>query len=527
MTKHRKKKVLKKEEVAPPIAPKNHRVSLSARARFLSPPPTASHPHPFRLYKPPPGVVPEKLDNETRIAMDDAISDINIAWSWAGSVHGEWAEGIGFMGYPYLAELSQRSEYRQPCEVMAEEMTRKWITIKASSDDEDKSDKIKELTDAIKEFKLRDIVKHAILLDGFYGMSFIQPDIVINGTPVADDDEELLTEWMIDKSKIPIGSLRGFNVIEPMWMSANAYNTLNPMDPTFYIPTQWFVMGRRVHTTRLFKVCMRPVPDMLKPAYNFGGLSLTQMMKPYVDNWLRTRQSVADLVNAFTIWTLMTNMQATLQEQGSGEDIDSRLSLFAAMKNNRGVFAIDRDTEQLENISAPIGGLSELQAQAQEQMAAPARIPLVKMFGITPSGLNASTDGEISTFYDTIHGMQEASLGDTVTKCLEILQLHLWGAVDPEIIYEFNPLKEMTELETATVRKLDADTDTVYIQAGAIDSAEVRQRIADDPKSLYHGLEGPPPEPDFTDEFGNPIDQIPGPGDNPGEGGGGSESSTE
>ena len=38
--------------------------------------------------------------------------------------------------------------------------------------------------------------------------------------------------------------------------------------------------------------------------------------------------------------------------------------------------------------------------------------PLVKFTGITPNGLNASSDGEIRVFYDDIHAEQEAVFRD-------------------------------------------------------------------------------------------------------------------
>ncbi|WP_163360700.1 anti-CBASS protein Acb1 family protein, partial [Klebsiella aerogenes] len=74
------------------------------------------------------------------------------------------------------------------------------------------------------------------------------------------------------------------------------YNTTNPLAADWYKPALWYVQGRPVHATRLLTFVGREVPDLLKPAYSFGGLSMSQMAKPYVDNWLRTRASVADLI---------------------------------------------------------------------------------------------------------------------------------------------------------------------------------------------------------------------------------------
>lgn len=61
----------------------------------------------------------------------------------------------------------------------------------------------------------------------------------------------------------------------------------------------------------------RPVPDMLKPAYNFGGLSLVQIAEPYVNNWLRTRDSVGDMLHSFSLSGIMTDMSQALTGKGT------------------------------------------------------------------------------------------------------------------------------------------------------------------------------------------------------------------
>lgn len=446
---------------------------------------------PFRLPDLAPGVLPDGV----KLAMDETqFSEVSANFAWANGFHGLWAEGIGFMGYPYLAELTQRSEYRQPSEVMAEEMTRKWITIKAASK-RDKADKVTDLTEAMKRYRLREVFRDATELDGFFGLALINIDLGTN-----DDPAEMATKLVVDPAKIKKGSLKGFRVVDPTWVSPNRYNSNNPLDPTFYKPQSWYVMGTEVHASRLLQIVSRPVPDMLKPAYNFGGLSLSQMMKPYVDNWLRTRQSVSDLLNAFTIFVLSTNMEATLQG-GGADDLDRRLAVFTMLRNNRGMMMIDKDMETLENLSAPLGSLDKLQAQSQEQMAAPARIPLVKLFGITPSGLNASTDGEIRTFYDSIHGRQERVYGDPLKTCLDIIQLSEYGFIDEEISHEYNSLWELDEAGKAAVRKTDADTGAVLLASQVITPDEERDRIASEMHNPYAGLEGNAPEPILDDDM--------------------------
>ena len=47
----------------------------------------------------------------------------------------------------------------------------------------------------------------------------------------------------------------------------------------------------------------------------------------------------------------------------------------------------------------------------------------------------------------------------------------------------------MSEKEKADIRKIDADTDAVYITSGVLAGNEVRQKVADDPDSPYHSLD--------------------------------------
>ena len=90
----------------------------------------------------------------------------------------------------------------------------------------------------------------------------------------------------------------------------------------WYKPSNWFVMGKGISATRLLTFVGREVPDILKPAYSFGGLALSQMCRPYVENWINTRQAVADIVKAYSIFVLSTKMTDALAEQGDAARFD-------------------------------------------------------------------------------------------------------------------------------------------------------------------------------------------------------------
>lgn len=448
----------------------------------------------FSLPAVPKGVIPES----SKLAMDSAFTPYQ-----EYGYDSMFSEGLGFLGYSYLAQLSQRAEYRKPAEIVAEYMTKNWLEFKGVGGD-DKTEKIKQLEDEFKRLHVKDAFAKAAELDCYYGRSQIFIDTG-NQEPA-----ELIMKLPAVPAKIKKNGIKKIKVIEPYWTYPNDYNSTNPLADDFFRPNSWFVMGQQIHTTRFLNFVARPVSDILKPVYNFGGLSLTQILKPYVDNWLRTRQSVSDLLYSFSINVLKTNMGSILSG-GGGEDVGLRVDIFNRYRDNRGCFVLDKDSEDFINVSAPLGTIDKLQAQSQEQMASIAGIPLIILLKITPSGLNASSEGEIRTFNDWIESQQVSLFGPQMDRLLPMIQLSLWGEIDPDITYKWVTLNPKDEIADANRRKVEADTDAVYIQEGVIDTTEARTRLAKQEDSPYAGLDlsvVPEPPQESEEEVGGGEDLL-------------------
>ncbi len=167
---------------------------------------------------------------------------------------------------------------------------------------------------------------------------------------------------------------------------------------------------------------------------------------------------------------------------------------------------LDKDSEEFDNVTVPLSGLHELQAQSQEHMCSVTGIPLVKFTGISPTGLNASDEGQIRVFYDAIAAYQEKFFRENLTKVFHFLQLNLWGKVDPDLSFVFEPLWSLDEAALAGMRKTEADTDGSYIDRGVLSPKEVRERLAGDPDSPYASIDvedvpEPPAEEGAPDPF--------------------------
>jgi hypothetical protein len=407
---------------------------------------------------------------------------------WAGNFPGgvsslsyAYGELAGFPGYPHLAMLATRAEFRAMASALSTELTREWITINSSETaGEATKNKVTELTKMVHDIHLQQVIQRAAEHDAYFGRGQIFIDI-------KGQDQAL--PLILSEKTIKKDSFNKVSTVEAIWTTPTAYNALDPIAPDFYKPAKWWMLGKETHASRLMTVITRPLPDMLKPAFNFGGMSLSQLAEPYVYNWLRTRQSVADLINNFSIVALKTAMGNVLNGSDDGDDLFNRADLFSATRSNRGLMLLDKDSEELDQIAVPLGGLHELQAQSQEHMCAVSRMPAIILTGISPTGLNASSEGEIRAFYDWIAAQQEAYWRSPIDTVLKVLQLSMYGEIDPDITFTFVSLYQMTPKELAEIRTADSTTAGNYIDRGVIDPAEERERLARDPDSGYQGLD--------------------------------------
>ena len=455
--------------MTPSIAPKPRRISQAALNRAGATSEAVSYNYPI---KPPelfPGVVPAGV--QPRVAMDSA------AYAYA---QGAYQDSMGFPGYQALAFLATRAEFRAFAAALSTELTREWITLSSSETAGTSSKhKVTELTQELTRYGVQHAIQLAAEHDCYYGRGQIYIDI---------KGQDRNAPLIVDKRTIKVGSLNGIKNIEPMWTTPALYNALDPIAPDFYRPSKWFMLGQQVDASRLLTVVTRPLPDMLKPAFNFSGMSLSQLAEPYVDNWLRTRQSVSDLLNNFSITALQTSMDQVL-EGGDGEDVFARAELFRAQRTNLGLMLLDKDREALVQLNVPLSGLDQLQAQSQEHMCSVARMPAIVLTGISPSGLNASSEGEIRTWYDWIAAQQESYWRAPIETILNVIQISKYGEIDPDITFSFSPLFQLTGKELAEIRLANSTSAGNYLDRNVISPEEERERLARDPNSGYNGID--------------------------------------
>lgn len=441
----------------------------------------------YTPYRPPPGVVPASGSTPKGAMAMDSVSE----WGIPGAVRSSETlqqlahEGIGFPGYPYLSAMMMRGEYQNIVGTLSREFFRKWGKFISKSNTADtpedpKKDKIDKLHQQMDDFQVKTHLCKLYEQDLSFGAGRC---VVI--TKHDDEEGELATELTLTPEKVGKGDLLRFQNVEPIWMTPDNYEATDPLAETFYIPESWWVLGKKISSSRIVQIMQRPMPDILKPAWNFGGLPLTLMAKPYVQNWLRTRQNVSDIINTMRVMVVTTNqadqMGGAKTRAGS---LGRRMRLFQSTMNNFGVLALNT-AETFQNVTTPLTGLSDLQNQSQEQICSITNIPIVKYTTNQPAGLGADSDGIIRLFYDTGEAVRENVILPALKRMTDLIQLSVFGEIDDDLEWQWEPLYELTEMERMDLEVKKAQIRESDIATGQTTAEEGRKQIAGDENSIY------------------------------------------
>lgn len=166
--------------------------------------------------------------------------------------------------------------------------------------------------------------------------------------------------------------------------------------------------------------------------------------------------------------------------------------------------------EEFTREQTPVAGIPELLDRFATRLAADADMPVTLLMGQSPAGLNATGESDIRFFYDRTKGSQcvhEVPALEQMTRPMMAAE----GIKPPkEWSIEPNPLWQPSEKEQADTRKVQADTDAIYLDRGVLSPKQVQQnRFTADGGSYSTFLEEDVIDAEYTD-LPPDVRQVPG-----------------
>lgn len=416
----------------------------------------------------------KKLDG----AMDSAFAGA-LSASFERSVLSSFTT---FVGYGALQQLSQDALIRLCVQTRTDEMLREWINIKCEDEERQKA-----LEKAIADMGIKTKLSEALTLMGMMGGSYLFIDTAVEHGELVNPLNKSINSAEVGKEKT-----LSFRVVDPVFTTPQSFNANNPLAEDFYWPSVYMIMGTPVHKSRLIRFVENEVPDLLKPSYNFLGLPQAQILSDYVTDFRRNREEVNRLLQKFSTSIIKGDLKQQLYQNKTISVLSNRVKLFAKYRNNNGVALLDKETEDFVQTNAPLTGLTDILRQSLEFVVSVNQSGVVKTLGYTPNGFS-SGESDVKLQADLIATRQEKILRKPIDEILRLLQLHLFGEIDPELTFDFNPLDADDDRAVAEVRKLRADTAAIYLDRGVLTEDEVRETLKADDDGVFKAIEGEAP----------------------------------
>lgn len=402
-----------------------------------------------------------------------------------------------FVGYGALQQIAQNGMIRNCIKTVADDITREWIKI--TGGDDTPPEKIEKLQDAQEtQYRLQSLFNDAICKVGFMGGAFI----FIRTEPKDEPNVDLTLPLMVNNKSAEVGAISkvSFVVVDPINVSPGPYNSYEPLRSDYMKPSSWMVLGHQVHASRLITLYANEPPTLLKPAYNFLGIPQAQILWDYVNHWNECRVSAQELIKKLSLLIYYTDMQSRMGSYGGVQELDAIMEVLQHYRNNDSVFVADKEADQVDNVQTTVSGVQDIVRQAQEMIAAINRTPAVKLFGISPSGFNATGESDIRNYNDHVRSQQEL-YRPAIQKCLEVIQMQLFDEVDPSISFEFNELNLDNESAQAMNFNARVTALSTLKDRNVISAEELRQAVRMDENSRLGFLSEELPEPEEGELF--------------------------
>lgn len=246
-------------------------------------------------------------------------------------------------------------------------------------------------------------------------------------------------------------------LVQPSLSSGELVKELGPDlgKPMFYdvIGDSMALSGMRIHYSRVIRLEGQDLPYWQRIAENLWGQSVIERLFDRLLAFDSTTQGAAQLCYKAHLRTYkVENLREIIAAGGKMlEGLTKQIEFIRSTQTNEGLTLMDTKDE-FEAHQYTFAGLDTVLLQFGQQLSGALEIPLVRLFGQSPAGLNSTGESDLRTYYDGINTQQERRLRGPVEKLLRISYLSKYGRPLPEgSDFAFSPLWQLSDKEKGEI----------------------------------------------------------------------------
>jgi uncharacterized protein len=392
-------------------------------------------------------------------------------------------------------------------DLVAEDMTRAGVDITASSDEDTKVFEKAQVRLQIWS-SIATLIKWGRLYGGAIGVMQIEGQDLSTPLDIETVGEGqfkgivVYDRWMLNPILSPVimsGPDMGLPLIYQIVSSA-LQNLGNPGPDNLKEGEKWEIAGIiNVHHSRCIRYTGIDLPFFQAITEMMWGESVLERLWDRLVAFDNATMSSAQLIDRANLRTIgIEGLREIIAAGGQAQKgLTQMFEMMRLMQVNEGITLIDKNDE-FASTAYSFAGLSDMLLQFGQQLSGASGVPMVRLFGQSPAGLNSTGESDIRMYYDTIKAQQEAKLRNPMSDLLQVLWRSTFGKPTPDDFdFEFTPLWQMDATDRAQNAKTNTETIIGAHEAGLLplDSAMRDLRSISGETGLFSNLS----EEDITD----------------------------
>lgn len=353
------------------------------------------------------------------------------------------------------------------------DIIRKWYELRSNISPEQ--------VDQMKKLERKTQIRKKLLLGMYWGRLYGGAVGVILVKGQDDMSQPLELEAVMP------GSFMGLQVFD-RWSGVYPESELvtDPENPDFGLPAYYTVRDEetgctaaRVHHSRIIRFIGRELPYMEQITEQYWGESELEAIYSEVVK----RDNVSGNIAALTFRANINYMETEGMDQLLGTantEMQRRFyNLMAAqsiMESNFGTRIINKG-DAIHNTQYTFTGLSDVYDRIMMDVAGAARTPVTKLFGRSPSGLNATGESDMQNYYDYIDGLRETELRGIIERLLPVMAFSAWGEMPEDMEVTFPAMWSPDAKEIAEIAERKTSAVLAVYQNDLIDSSTAQQEL--------------------------------------------------
>lgn len=327
----------------------------------------------------------------------------------------------------------------------------------------------KELNEACKKWEVGERITEADIWGRTFGGGFI-----MLGIKGAGEQTEPL-----DDTKVGRGGLVFMDVFDRRDVAPLDYYR-DPLSPKFGQVSMWtlqpamaFGSGTApIHETRMLRFGGTLTARRERTENGCWDDSVFQAIFNVLQSSSLNWKSICVLMADFAQGVFKIKDLVTIIAQNDEGAIETRMRLIDQNRSTERAIVLDADKEDFERKATPVAGAAELMDKTWQRVAAAFEMPLTRLMGTSPGGLNATGESDTINWHNTVGAHRSKVISPRLERLGRIIARSEGIAEPKSLSVSFPSLWQTTPTQEADIRLKTAQAIALLVEKSVVMPSE-------------------------------------------------------